>query len=42
VKSAADFEKAIAEGGEYRLNVKRMTTGRIVKIRLDPAKGEGK
>lgn len=42
VKSAADFEKAIAGGGEFRVNVKRRTTGRIVKIKLDPAKAEEK
>lgn len=45
VRSAADLESAIAAGGEFRLSVKRMTTGRIVKIKLDPAtlkENEGK
>lgn len=37
VNSAADFEKAIAAGGELRLNIKRMTVGRIVKIKLPTA-----
>lgn len=37
VNSVADFEKALAPGGELRLNVKRLTVGRIVKIKIDAA-----
>lgn len=37
VKSVADVEKAIAAGGEFRLSVKRMTTGRIVKLKVGAA-----
>lgn len=40
INSAAEFEKAIAAGGELRFSVKRKNVGRIVKIRLDPAGGE--
>lgn len=47
VRDVADAEKAFkslsAEGGELRLAVKRMTQGRIVKIRVDGAgKGDAK
>lgn len=42
IASSADFEKAISAGGELRLNVKRMTVGRIVKLKLDPAAPAGK
>lgn len=38
VHSVTDFEKALAAGGEFRLNVKRLTEGRIVKIKIDAAK----
>lgn len=41
IASSADFEKAIGAGGELRLNVKRMTVGRIVKLKLDPAASAG-
>lgn len=37
VTSAAEFEKAIAAGGDLKLDVKRMTKGRVVKIKVDPA-----
>jgi serine protease Do len=37
VADIAEFEKAIAPGGELRLTVKRMTQGRIVKFTADPA-----
>lgn len=35
IKTIADFENAIKPGGELRLSVKRMTEGRLVKLRLD-------
>jgi hypothetical protein len=35
VKTVKDFEKLVAEGGELRLSVKRMTKGRVVKIKMD-------
>jgi hypothetical protein len=40
VKDVKDFENLLssAEGGELRLAVKRVTTGRVVKIRMDAAK----
>lgn len=38
VRSVAEFEQAIAPGGELRLSIKRMREGRIVKIKIDPAK----
>lgn len=37
MRSVADFEAALKAGGELRLSVKRMTDGRIVKLRMDPA-----
>ncbi|MBL9031650.1 MAG: hypothetical protein JNM80_08070 [Phycisphaerae bacterium] len=37
MRSVADFEAALKAGGELRLSVKRMTEGRIVKLRMDPA-----
>jgi len=37
VALVADFEKAIAGGGEFRLSVKRMTEGRIVKLKISAA-----
>ncbi|MFM9994771.1 MAG: PDZ domain-containing protein [Phycisphaerales bacterium] len=37
VTSATEFEKAIAPGGELKLDVKRMTKGRVVKIKVDAA-----
>lgn len=37
VHSAADFARAIAPGGEMRLMVRRLTSGRVVKLRLEPA-----
>jgi hypothetical protein len=37
MKSAEEFNKAIAPGGEFRFNVKRMTVGRIVKVRIPAA-----
>lgn len=40
IKTVADLEAAVAKGGELRINVKRMTEGRIVKIQLDA--GESK
>ncbi len=39
INAVADFENAIKSGGELRLSVKRMTEGRIVKLKL-AAKGE--
>lgn len=42
VMNVKDFERLIAQGGELKLAVKRMTQGRTVKITLDPAKaGKG-
>jgi hypothetical protein len=38
ITTADGFNKAIAAGGEFRLSVKRMTVGRIVKVRI-PAAG---
>lgn len=38
ITSSAEFERAIAPGGEFKLDVKRMTAGRVVKIRVDAAK----
>lgn len=38
IASVKDFESAIKLGGELRLSVKRMTEGRIVKLRLDAPK----
>jgi serine protease Do len=35
VHSAADLEKAIADGGEFRLNVKRMTVSRVVTLKIE-------
>ncbi len=34
VRTVADFEKAIAGDGEFRLSVKRMTEGRLVKLKV--------
>lgn len=34
ITSVSDFEKAVKEGGELRLSVKRLTEGRIVKVKL--------
>lgn len=34
VKTVADLEKALAPGGEFKLFVKRMTEGRVVKIKV--------
>jgi len=34
VHSAAEFEQAIAGGGDYRLNVKRMTMTRVVELKV--------
>jgi len=37
IASVADFEKAIGAGGEFRLSVKRMSEGRIVKLKVAAA-----
>jgi hypothetical protein len=36
VATVADFEKLILNQEELRLSVKRMTRGRVVKIRMTP------
>lgn len=41
VKSVDDLQRLIAPGGELRLSIKRMSTGRLVKVRLDAAEGAG-
>ncbi len=41
IHTADDFESAVAAGGELRLDVRRMTRGRIVKVQLSaPETGE--
>jgi len=35
VRGAADLERAIANGGEFRLNVKRMTVSRVVTLKIE-------
>ncbi len=34
IRTVEEFKQAIAAGGEFRLNAKRMTTGRIVKLKV--------
>ena len=41
VNNVKEFEAAIKGGGEFKLSVKRMTKGRTVKLKIDPA-GTGK
>lgn len=38
IRTAADFARAIAPGGELRLSIRRMTDGRQVKLRVEPAR----
>jgi len=40
VKDVKEFEKLIKDQPELRLAVKRMTRGRLVKIKMTPAEGE--
>lgn len=42
VKNTDEFVKAVAAGGDLRLSVKKMTEGRIVKLKLGDKKGEEK
>ncbi|MCE2967457.1 MAG: PDZ domain-containing protein [Phycisphaerales bacterium] len=37
VANVKEFEAAIKAGGEFKLSVKRMNKGRIVKVNIDPA-----
>jgi serine protease Do len=37
VNNVKEFEAAIKDGGEFKLSVKRMTKGRTVKLKIDPA-----
>jgi hypothetical protein len=37
ITSVKDFENAIKAGGEFKLSVKRMTQGRTLKVKCEPA-----
>jgi hypothetical protein len=40
VTDVKGFEKLVADGGQLKLSVKRMTKGRVVNIKMDSAQGQ--